>query len=229
MRACCSSGCGTRWGRTSRRCPAKAGLRAIAAWTSSSLDDQAVLLDRVVDHRALQDVLEGAHMQAVAQRLLGFRPLAGLALDPVELAVELVAHLVDRDRGAAHPAIDRDVGAADMRDFGAAAADAQHVADAPQAEADDQHAQQDGADDVAGDLAESVHGSRLWRKGGRTTGRMPTTGPPCRQRFRPLDTLTAQYEDIHGPHPPAADRRQLEDERPEGRCAWRWPRASPTA
>ena len=62
---------------------------------------------------------------------------------PVELAVELVAHLVDGDRGAADPAIDRDVRAADMGDLGAAAAGPQHVADAPEAEADDQHAEED--------------------------------------------------------------------------------------
>ena len=80
-------------------------------------------------------------MQAVAQGLLRLGPLAGLALDLLELAVEAVAHLVDRDRGAADPAVERDVRAADMSDFGAAAAQLQHVADAPQSEADDQHAE----------------------------------------------------------------------------------------
>src|SRR4051794_23301641 len=29
-----------------------------------------------------------------------------------------------------------------------------------------------------------------------TTGRMPTTGPPCRQRGSPLDTLASKYEEI---------------------------------
>ena len=82
-------------------------------------------------------------MQAEAQRLLRLRPLAGLALDALELAVELVAHLVERDRGAADPAIDRDVRAADMGDLGGAAARPQHVADAPEGEADDQHAEKD--------------------------------------------------------------------------------------
>ena len=98
-------------------------------------------------------------MQAEAQRLLGFRPLAGLALDAVELEVELVAHLVDGDRGAADPAIDRNVRAADMGDFRRAAAGPQHVADAPQAEADDQHAEEDAEHDVFGVFAELIHGA----------------------------------------------------------------------
>ena len=121
--------------------------------------DQAELLDGIVEHGALDDLLQGAHMQAVAQRLLGLRPLAGLALDVLELAVELVAHLVDGDRGAADPAIDRDVRAADMGDFGAASAHPQHVADAPQAEADDQHAEEHGQDDIFGVFAELIHGA----------------------------------------------------------------------
>ena len=121
-------------------------------------DHQAELLDGVVEHGALDDFLERAHMQAVAQRLLGLRPLAGLALDALELAVELVLHLVDRDRRAADPAIERDLRAADMGDFGAAAAHAQHVADTPEGEADDQHAEQDEQDDEAGVFAELIHG-----------------------------------------------------------------------
>ena len=44
--------------------------------------DQAELLDGVVEHGALDDLLQRPHMQAVAQRLLGLGPLAGLALDP---------------------------------------------------------------------------------------------------------------------------------------------------
>ena len=61
-------------------------------------------------------------MQAKAQRLFLLGPLPGLALDVVELTVELVAHLGDRDRGAADPAVEGEVRAADMRHFVAAAA-----------------------------------------------------------------------------------------------------------
>ena len=83
-------------------------------------DDQPVLLHGVVDHRPLHHVLERADVQAVAQGLLRLGPLAGLALDLLELPVEAVAHLLDGDRGAAEPAVERDVRAADMRDFGVA-------------------------------------------------------------------------------------------------------------
>jgi hypothetical protein len=50
----------------------------------------------------------------------------------------------------------------------------QHVADAPQREADDQHAEQDEHDDDSGRICGIVHGNR-GRAG--VTGRMPTTGP----------------------------------------------------
>lgn len=113
----------------------------------------------MVEHGALDDLLQRPHMQAVAQRLLGLGPLAALTLDVIELEVELVAHLIGGDRRASDPAIDRDVRAADMGDFGAASATAQHVADAPQTEADDQHAEHHGQDDIFGVFAELVHGA----------------------------------------------------------------------
>ena len=147
-------------------------------------EHQAVLLHGVVDHRALHHVFERADMQAIAQGLLGLRPLAGLALDLLELEIEAVAHLLDRNRGAAQPAIERDMGAADMGHLAAAPAHPQHVADAPQPEADDQHTEHQEQDDEAGVFAELVHCDGT----GKITGRMPTTGPPCRQRGRPLDT-----------------------------------------
>src|SRR4029450_3931402 len=105
-------------------------------------DPQAELLDGVVEPGALDDLFERTHMQAVAQRLLGLRPLAGLTLDTLELAVELIFPLVDRHRRAADPAIDRDLRAADMGDLGGAAAHAQHGADDPEREAEDQYGYQ---------------------------------------------------------------------------------------
>jgi len=50
----------------------------------------------------------------------------------------------------------RNLRAADVRDLGGAAAHAQHVADAPEGEADDQHAEQDEQDDETGVLAEHI-------------------------------------------------------------------------
>ena len=100
--------------------PWKAGLRGDRGPHLFVAHDQAEFLDGMVEHGALHDLLERPHMQAVAQRLLGLGPLAGLALDAVELEVELVAHLVGGDRRAADPAIERDVRAADMGDFAAA-------------------------------------------------------------------------------------------------------------
>ena len=119
---------------------------------------QAELLDGIIEHGTLNDLFEGANMQAVAHGLLGLRTLAGLALDALELTIELLAHLAERHRRTANPAVQRDARATDMGHLGAAAAHAQHVADAPQAEADDQHAEEDGEDDVFGVLAEIIHG-----------------------------------------------------------------------
>ena len=97
-------------------------------------------------------------MQTVAQRLFLLRALAGLALDCLELAVELLAHLGRIDRRAAEPAVEGNLGAADMRHLGTASDHLQHVAHAPQAEADDQHAEEDEQNDVTGVLAELIHG-----------------------------------------------------------------------
>ncbi len=130
----------------------------MAARTSSSLTIRPNSLDGVVEHGALDDFFQGADVQAVAQRLFLLGPLAGLALDRLELAIELLADLGGRDRRAADPAIERNLGAADMRHFGAAPDRLQHVADAPQAEADDQHAEENGKNDEAGVLAELIHG-----------------------------------------------------------------------
>ena len=158
--------------------------------------DQPVLLHGVVDHRALHHVLERADVQAITHGLFRLGPLPGLTLDLLDLPVEAVADLLDGDRGAAQPAVKRDVRAADMSDFGAAPADLEHVADAPQREADDQHRHEGAHDEVGGQFSEFVHGRLRGGGGGGTTGRMPTTGPPCRQRGSPLDTLAYKYEEI---------------------------------
>ena len=50
-------------------------------------------------------------------------------------------------------------GTADMGHLGTAAIGAQHVADAPQTEADDQHAEHHGQDDIFGVFAELIHGA----------------------------------------------------------------------
>src|SRR5258708_3234351 len=79
-----------------------------------------------------------------------------------------------------------------MGHFAAAPAQPQHVADAPQAKADDQHAEHHEKDGGAGVFAETAH----WDGTGKIMGRMPSTGPPCRQRGRPLDTRTSKSEEI---------------------------------
>jgi hypothetical protein len=80
--------------------PWKAGLRAITACTSASPTTSPYCC-MALSMIARCTTSSSAAVQAVAQRLLGLRPLAGLALDLLELAVEAVAHLVDRDRRAA--------------------------------------------------------------------------------------------------------------------------------
>ena len=60
--------------------------------------------------------------------------------------------------------------AADVGHFGTVVAHAQHVADAPQGEADDQHAEQHGKNDVLSDFAEFFHGLNFAANWGFTRG-----------------------------------------------------------
>ena len=95
------------------------------------------MFDSVVEHGALDHFLEGADVKPETQGLLWLRPLPGLALNCFELAIELLADFGDRHRRATDPTVEGDTSAADVGQFGAAPVGPEHVADAPEGEADD--------------------------------------------------------------------------------------------